>query len=339
MRYRNKTNSMRVVLRLIVGLTTGLFVLSFSNALNAGGFTSHKKRFWEVKPVKCGDVLEYGYFQLTGNLTCSQNPALRITGPAKLNLKGHTLSGDEGNNNCILIEGNNARIWNGTVRNCKEGIVIEESDRNKLINVRACENKRRGFRIKNSSENMLINCLAKENGRRGFSIEENGDDNVLAWCVSKNNGQHGFKIEEGDGNKISHSKAFANCRDGIEIDAGRYNLIIDNSVKDNGNRETCDNFATDPTNPDDDYYYKPWYYAGIDVTKGKNQEESYPSEYNEIINNHACGNHGCIGSDTDECKPRERNYLDENVNDEGNCVSLNEWEKNTVCPECTPGPQ
>jgi hypothetical protein len=330
MRYKNKTKSIRVVLRLIVGLTTSLFVLSLTNALNA------------ELVEECGKELdEYGYFELTGNLNCSETdkPAIKITGNwVWLNLNGYTLSGNE-DNVCIQIEGEGARVYNGTVESCKEGIEIKpESGDNRITLIKSCNNKRRGFRIR-GDKNQLSDCTATNNGRKGFSIEgeedERANDNLLVKCLAKNNGHQGFIIEIGDGNDIYWSKAYANCRDGIEIDGGSYNQVLYNHVEDNGNKEVCDSFADDPTNPLDDYYYKPWYYAGIDIKAGS---EMNPSEYNEIKYNHACGNLGCNGSDESICEARERNYWDENVNDEGNFASLNEWENNTVCPECTPGP-
>ena len=93
MGHRNKTKRKRVVLRLIMGLTTGFFVLSLSNALNAEGMASHKGWFRRAESVVCGDTLIDGHFKLTGNLTCTQDPAIKITGPAKLDLGGYTLSG------------------------------------------------------------------------------------------------------------------------------------------------------------------------------------------------------------------------------------------------------
>jgi hypothetical protein len=147
-----------------------------------------------------------------------------------------------------------------------------------------------------------------------------GDKNLLFNCSASHNGSKGFIIEIGDGNKIWNSSAIANCRDGIEIQGGSYNRIISNLVEDNGNETTCDSFEED---------YKPCFYAGIDILSG--------SEYNEIKNNHACGNLGCISSEETICEVRERNYWDEDPGSEGNCC-YNEWENNTVCPECYPGP-
>ena len=332
MRYKNKTKSIRVVLRLIVGLTTSLFVLSLTHALNAEDFNPHKGRFWNAEPITCPDVLENGYFELTGNLNCEENPAIKIIGPAKLDLNGYTLSGN-GKNVCIQIEGEGARVWNGTVESCREGIEIKpESGGNTITRVKSCNNDRRGFRIR-GDKNLLFNCTATNNGRKGFSIEGEEDaranENLLVQCLAKNNGHQGFIIEIGDDNKIYFSKAYANCRDGIEIDGGNDNWVLYNHVEDNGNPETCADFEEE---------YKPWFYAGIDILSG--------SENNRIKHNRAGCNLGCVGSDDLACTAHERDFWDENVvmeNDEVICVSTNEWENNSIAcknavPECSPNP-
>ena len=334
MRYISKTKSIRIVLRLIVGLTMILFVLDLSNAQNQEAFTSHKGQFRKAEPVSCGDELEDGHFELTGDLTCSEDPAIRIIGPAKLNLKGYTLSGHKGKNDCILIEGDGAWVWNGIVKNCKDGIEIKlESDRNRITGVKSYNNERRGFRIR-GNKNLLFNCSATYNDRKGFSIEK-GDGNLVFNCLGTNNGQQGFSIEEGDGNKIYYSNSIANCRDGIEIDGGSHNRVINNFVEDNGNREICDEFGED---------YNPWYYAGIDVT----YNSEYSSENNEIKYNRACGNLGCVPCYDENlfptCNARERDFWDENVDENGDCDSTNVWKNNrvvckNVAPECSPKPE
>lgn len=329
MRHKYKSTRIRVALQLIVGLTTILFVLSLTNTLNAEDVTSHKGRFWNAKPVGCGDTLEYGRFKLTGNLNCEgEDPAITIIGPARLNLNGYTLSGNEPDikfkNICILIEGDGAWVWNGTVKNCEDGIEIAlESDRNRILRVTSHNNRKRGFKIK-GDKNLLFNCTATNNWRKGFSIEgeeaddegaddEKAEDNLLIKCLAMYNGHQGFNIERGDGNKIYDNNAIANCRDGIEIaKKGKDNLVFYNHVEDNGNPETCADFNED---------YNPQSYAGIDIEDD--------CEDNEIKHNYACGNLGCNGED---CTPRERNYWDEN------CEPTNEWENNTVCPEYTPSP-
>ena len=313
MRHKYKSTRIRVALRLIVGLTAILFILSITNALDAEDVTSHKKRFWNAEPVECGDELKHGYYKLTEDLQCygdEKNPAILITGPAKLNLNGYTLSGKKKIENdelpvCIQIEGSGARVWNGFVKNCVDGILIDKGESNIIIKVEAYNNYERGFKIKKGNKNLLFNCLARNNGRQGFIITK------------------------GDENRISHSKAIANCRDGIEIEEGSENHISHNLVKDNGNEDTCNDF---------DEKYKPWYYAGIDVLSD--------SHNNEIKHNRAGCNLGCVGSDDFPCAAHERDFWDENVvieNDKVICVSTNEWDNNSIkCnnvePECSPNP-
>ena len=323
MRYRSKIKNTRVAWHLIVGLMTGLFVISLAYALHAEVYP-YWERFIPAKSVSCGDELTDGHFELTKNLTCTEDPAIKITGPAELNLQRYTVSGN-GDNICIDIKGDGATVQNGTVMQCEEGIRIKKGDYNKVIGVKAYNNEKRGFKIDEGHENLLYNCQAKDNKRKGFSIEK-GFYNELVKCCSINNGQQGYNIEGGAGNTISYSKAYANCRDGIEIaKKGTENWVVHNTVEDNGNREVCDSFAEDPENPDDDYYYKPWFYAGIDIRDD--------SEYNEIRDNHACGNLGCSGSDENECTARKRNYWDENVDDNGYATFTNKWINNSVCPE------
>ena len=320
MRRRIKTKSMRVVLWLAVGFMMSLFVLGTSSAKNVEGFTSHKGRFNKAKPVTCGITLQDGYYELTGDLTCTEDPAITITGPAKLDLKGYTLSGDDGANDCIRIrDDGGAKVWNGTVMNCKDGIRIESSH-NKIISIRSSNNDRRGFRIDGGNENLLENCLATNNGQQGFKIEGGGAHNRVTRCSATDNGRHGIQIDEGDRNEISGSTVRGSCRDGIEI-VGNKNLVLYNHVEDNGNPEAC-------ASPGD---YNPWAYAGIDVA----DVVSY-SENNKIKYNYACGNQGCNGSEDEPCVARDRNLWDEYVDIDGNHVLTNEWKNNTVCPEYSP---
>jgi hypothetical protein len=93
MRYKNKTMRIRVALRLVVGLTASLFVLSLTHVLNAEDFSSHERRFWNAESVSCGAELKHGYYKLADDLTCTEKRV--ITEPVKLNLNGHKLSGME----------------------------------------------------------------------------------------------------------------------------------------------------------------------------------------------------------------------------------------------------
>ncbi len=68
--------------------------------------------------VACGDILEGGEFIMAKDLSCSQDPALQVIGPAtKLDMKGHTLECDGGDTG-ILVLGEGAIVSNGTITNC-----------------------------------------------------------------------------------------------------------------------------------------------------------------------------------------------------------------------------
>ena len=320
MRCSNKRKCMRMVSRFTVGLILGLFVLGISNAQNAEGSHSHKKRFHKAEPVTCGIDVHNGYYELTGDLACSGDTAITIRGPARLNLRGYTLSND-GDNDCIRIrDDGGATVSNGTVMNCKDGIRIE-SNNNKIISVESSNNDRRGFRIDGGSGNLLENCSAANNGQQGFKIEGGAAHNRVIRCSATDNGRHGMQIDEGDRNDIFLSTVRGNCRDGIEI-VGNKNLVLYNHVEDNGNHQTCDDFGND---------YNPWAYAGIDVA----DVVTY-SENNKIKYNYACGNQGCNGSEDEPCVEHDRNLWDEYVDIDGNHVLTNEWKNNTVCPEYSP---
>jgi parallel beta-helix repeat protein len=324
MKWRSKMKSMGPVLPFTVGLMVGLFVLGISNAQSKQGFTSHRGPHWKAKPVTCGITLQHGYYELTGDLTCSEDPAITITGPAKLDLKGYTLSGDDGANDCIRIrDDGGAKVWNGTVMNCKDGIRIESSHNN-IISVKSYNNDRRGFRIDGGNQNLLENCSATNNGQQGFKIEGGATHNRVTRCSATDNGRHGIQIDEGDRNEISGSTVRGSCRDGIEV-FGNKNLVFNNHVEDNGNPQTCDDFGAD---------YNPWAYAGIDVV-----DVVSVSENNKIKYNNACGNQGCNGSENEPCDARERNFWDEYVDINGNHVITNQWKNNTVCPEYVPSPE
>lgn len=162
--------------------------------------------------------------------------------------------------------------------------------------------------------NTIIGVESRNNSRRGFNIF--GDENLLFECSAKNNDRQGLIINGGTGNKIFSCKIAHNGRDGIEIrgDAAN-NWVFFNRVEKNG-------WGDNPSQ-----------YAGIDVQTG--------SDNNMIKFNDACKNDGC---DDDGCG--FRNFWDENVDADGNCVSTNEWKYNAQCPrhdnfpipECTSGP-
>ena len=368
----------RGVRRLFLCMMMSLFVLGFGNAKNVEGSTRHKGQFNNSKPLSCGDTITT-YTVLSNDLDCSgytdTAAALTLEAGARLNLNGKKIIGND-TINCIDIKGNAARVSNGTVMRCYHGIEVS-SNRNRIMQVEALDNERIGITIA-GDENLLIKCLVANSGREGIYIAEGNKGNKIDRSIVENNGREGINIEggssnkifrstvrsnrrqgisitqvngdsemgksnkiydsivdnngrhginiEGNSNKIYRSTVRGSCRDGIEI-SGKDNLVLDNHVVDNGNQETCDSFGEG---------YNPSAYAGIDVTAG--------SEENEIKGNRACGNRGCVATDSNECVAHERDFWDENVDGDSQCGSFNRWEHNSiicinVAPECNAAPQ
>lgn len=243
MRYRNKKTSKKVVLRLVVGLATSIFVLSLTNTLNAEDATSHKGRFWNVKSVSCGDTLENGYYKLAQNLTCVEDPAIKITGPAKLNLNNKTIFGEERNDEkdedeppdlpvCIEITGNRAWVWNGTVRNCADGVVIAGTGRHKLFRIKSMYNTKAGFTlVKKSNDNWLTNNEAIGNSEENFLIERESDSNYLIKNIAENGEDKGYYVR-GNNNRLYKNEANGNLDDALRIRNGNNNVAIHNIFND-----------------------------------------------------------------------------------------------------------
>jgi hypothetical protein len=288
--------------------------------------------------ITCGATLNGGHFRLAGNVVCadgdtSNSPAITLTEGTVLDLNGYIIDCNKRTGDGILITGTGNALLHGTVSGCREGVRVP-GDHNQIVGVIAHANTRAGFFVNDGDNNHFINCVAEENRRQGFYVERpeladaGADDTHFVNCLAKGNGQHGFKILQGDGTHIRHSEAIDNCRDGIEIEAGDDNSVINNRVEDNGNKAACGTAA-----------YRPWFYAGIDILA-----DSY---HNEVINNKTSGNTGCMAQSADgPCEEalRERNLWDENVDDvTGECISTNRWHNNRedghkIAPECAPGP-
>lgn len=297
MSYVHKTARKSWILWLYGSLVIGLFSIFITGGLSL------------AEGVECGDEITT-YTVLTNDLNCSDHDgaALTLKEGAKLNLNGKKVIGNY-ENNCIDIRDDGTKVWNGTVTQCDNGIRVR------------------------SNHNLIISVEVSDSASRCIRID--GDENRLKNCLVSHSGRQGIKINGGSYNKVLSNLVFDNCRDGIEIDAGNYNRVLYNHVEDNGNIEACGKFGN-PRDPEDDYYYKPWYYAGIDIL---------PDSYKNKINHNRAGcNLGCVGSDDFPCTAHERDFWDENVDNSGNSYSsTNVWKNNrVVCksavPEYSPNP-
>jgi parallel beta-helix repeat protein len=191
-------------------------------------------------------VLVNGYFELTGNLNCDEDPAITVVGPAKLNLKGKILSGvpvpcegkndcpceDENNcilNDCIRIEGGGAWVWNGTVTNCVDGMVIAGTGRHKVSRIRSMDNTNTGFKVEEEiNGNWLANNEAIGNSKENFLIEEESDGNHLIYNKAEDGDDRGYYVR-GSSNRLYKNKANGNFDDALRIRNLNKHRVIHNN--------------------------------------------------------------------------------------------------------------
>ena len=258
--------------------------------------------------------------------------AIMLDSDSILDLNGFAVLCNNTEREGIVLQGRNVKIRNGMIIGCRNGIVVTGME-HKLKRLFAINNGRDGIIIEESDGNRIKDVHANFNTRTGINIVKSNGNHV-SYSLAANNGRQGIKIDgrtdinvnAATNNSVYGSAAYFNCRDGIEIDKGDDNAVIDSLAVSNGNKSACDVFGGS---------FLPQFYAGFDVTTGSNG--------NILKNNKASGNQGCnIEPGEAACVPRERNFWDENA-DENGCFSSNSWENNrfdgeTVAPECSPGP-
>ena len=297
MRYRNKKMSKRVVLRLVVGLATSLFVLSLTNALHAEHFSSDKGRFWNAEPVSCGDTIT-SYALLTTDLDCSshsESAALTLQEGANLNMNGKKIIGNS-DINCIEIGGDGVKMREGTVTQCNYGIRVRsdhnritsvkvsdsdnvgiriDGDENRITSVKVSDSNDRGIRI-TGNENRITS--AKVSGSNDTGIRINGSENWITSTKVSGSNDRGVSIE-GNENLLMWCTVTFSHTQGIKIDGGDSNKVYSNAVYDNcrdgieieegnDNRLFYNRVANNGKPETCAYFeeeYKPWFYAGIEV--------------------------------------------------------------------------
>ena len=233
MKYDFMTQRKEWVLRSIIVLVLGLFLLSLSGGFFVGEVMAHDfSRFYRPTPVevKCGQTLgPGGHFKLANNLKCpcdtvtldenlNVKPALTIMGPITLDMNGKIIAcvpcaadqcGDEILYSIIGLhmKGERAKVSNGTIIRCNVGIVVgedvepPEEGHHKIQNVRVL-----------ASQEVL-------------NLDDGECDNFKGDGI----------VFESTHNSADRNELWGNQNDGIDPKAG-YNLIKGNSSIGNGGR-------------------------------------------------------------------------------------------------------
>jgi parallel beta-helix repeat protein len=206
--------------RLIVAALTSLFVWGTYPA--------------QAQVLPCGGTVgpEDHYASLSGPIEgCSADPALTINGPVTVDLNGFSIS-CAGSTTGIVVGGANARISNGSVVNCQDGIDVGGKGKHQLLKLTVTSTQNevgdRGFRVR-SDHNNLVNDSADQFNGEGFRIE--GDDNRITNSLATGTTNEGFRIN-GNDNQITNSRSMENNNHGFRV-GGNDNQLVNNQAEAN----------------------------------------------------------------------------------------------------------
>ena len=196
-----------------------------------------------------------------GPCTEQNDGGITVIGPATLDMNGFTLECiDFGNPHelpdGITIEGKGAKVRNGSIENCRYGVVVAGEGKHRLEELTSRGSLYHGFHIL-SGQNTLTANTAQESGHEGFNVwggrntftaniaQLNGDDgfhvswvqtkqtrNKLTRNIARDNGFSGFYTSS-DQNTFRLNEALRNDRDGFHISSGEKNKLIQNTASRN----------------------------------------------------------------------------------------------------------
>ena len=167
-----------------------------------------------------------------------------INNPEKFNNKifdcqGHTIDGDGSGNwgnptYGIYLNGKS----NNTIKNCVitdfyEGIYLDPSSKNSIINNIANSNDWLGILLSSSSNNKISDCTANNNGL-GFYLDSSSS-NILTSNIVNNNYDDGIRLRSSSSNNIIDNTVNSNSDSGIWLwNDPNFNEILNNEILNNG---------------------------------------------------------------------------------------------------------
>ncbi|KXB06999.1 hypothetical protein AKJ54_00870, partial [candidate division MSBL1 archaeon SCGC-AAA382K21] len=207
--------------------------------------------------------------------------------------------------NCSVYDGSGASkigvkfegVTDGKIENCfvesnYDGIRLNESSGNILINNTVKNSENSGICLDNSDKNIVDNCTSKGNGLSDGIVLRNGaNNNLIDGCTISNNSDFGVGIIFGADSNIFRGCLIENNDRGLYISSSRFNRIFNNNFENNGygsfisgdnNRIFHNNFLSNDNQAYDigsnswskDYpkggnYWRD--YSGKDENRGENQ--------------------------------------------------------------------
>ena len=158
----------------------------------------------------CGGSVGPGGGVVTLNfdiLQCAAVPALIVTGPVTLDMRGHKLTCESSSGSFgILLLGSVAVLRNGSVSGCGTAVEVGGSGNHLVHDMVASANSNRGFSVGSAKNVLTDNAASANNG--GFVIF--GNNNRLVTNTAKGNDTAGFLSLGGQGNVFIQNSASGN---------------------------------------------------------------------------------------------------------------------------------
>jgi hypothetical protein len=170
--------------------------------------------------VTCGATLVRGQkVTLVGDVgpcTSSTDPAIFVQGPATLDLNGFKILCTGGSPpNGAVLEGKKARLRNGSIHACNDGVRLAGEGGHQVDNVAVIDGDRHGFDIE-SDKNRLRGNLS-HGGLRGFTLSGDNGRNQFKDNIAIGHSAQGIDIN-GDRNKVSENVSIENGASGFYCD-------------------------------------------------------------------------------------------------------------------------
>ena len=196
----------------------------------------------QADPITCGSVIGPDEtVKLEAHVgPCDGGEAvLTVIGPASLDLNGHPVFCDDWNGDgelpdSIVIQGEGARVRNGWIQGCHNGVVVAGDGRHRVEQIESNDNEANGFYV-TSDRNKLDQNMALFNIRNG--VEVTGSRNSLTKNLSRANGvsEHhvygqGYLIR-GERNTLKKNDAFDNQATGFSLQGKRHTLVQNASTR------------------------------------------------------------------------------------------------------------
>jgi len=182
-------------------------------------------------PVTCGATLNVvgAQYALTGNLSCTANPAVWITASdVHFNLAGFTLSGGGTGVGILISNVSGVHVNGGKVTGYSVGIKLDHVSESHVNGMTVTGNTT-GIQLLSSHDNHINGNYVSNNATLGIELRDSNNNDFNTNVVVNNNREErdgGFTLYNSDNNVITSNNVSNNGLVGIWLDPASSGNII-----------------------------------------------------------------------------------------------------------------